>query len=342
MMRLPAILGLLIGLALAPPAVLAQGCGQSNPNCIVPTAPPGTSNNQAASTAFVQQALNSVKSGANGCAAAVGNNSNDDTAAIQCQINYMNATFSGGAVYFPCGTYHTTSTLTVPGAVVLQGEQRTCAIISVGNNDVEVLNFTGGSNTYGGMNNIWIVGDNAGGSLTKNAVVVSTNTPIVFYNCMIWGGNFALQEDGDDGSISDCFIMGTGTSGGGIISTGANWYNRVKLDTIGFTVSVAYQQNTFSAIQENHFTASDFSGSLTNSIIISDADSNAITTITNSVFSSPISITGGRYTMFTGDEFGGAVASGVNLSIVGSYGLTALTMTGAGARSCSGNFNIAC
>jgi hypothetical protein len=37
----------------------AQGCGPSNPNCIVPTAPPGTSNNQAASTAFVQNALSS-------------------------------------------------------------------------------------------------------------------------------------------------------------------------------------------------------------------------------------------------------------------------------------------
>lgn len=29
------------------------GCGSSNPNCVVPTAPPGTNNNQAASTAFV-------------------------------------------------------------------------------------------------------------------------------------------------------------------------------------------------------------------------------------------------------------------------------------------------
>src|ERR1700730_4431724 len=37
-------------------AALAQGCGPQNPNCIVPTAPFGTSNNQAASTAFVQVA----------------------------------------------------------------------------------------------------------------------------------------------------------------------------------------------------------------------------------------------------------------------------------------------
>lgn len=35
----------------------AQGCGPTNPNCIVPTAPVGTNNNQAASTAFVDAAV---------------------------------------------------------------------------------------------------------------------------------------------------------------------------------------------------------------------------------------------------------------------------------------------
>lgn len=35
----------------------AQGCGPSNPNCIVPTAPAGTSDNRAASTAFVTNAV---------------------------------------------------------------------------------------------------------------------------------------------------------------------------------------------------------------------------------------------------------------------------------------------
>lgn len=44
-------------LLLLPCEALAQGCGQTNPNCIVPTAPPGTNNNQAASTAFVQAAV---------------------------------------------------------------------------------------------------------------------------------------------------------------------------------------------------------------------------------------------------------------------------------------------
>lgn len=44
------------GLLWAQPAH-AQGCGPQNPNCIVPTAPAGTSTNQAASTKFVQNAL---------------------------------------------------------------------------------------------------------------------------------------------------------------------------------------------------------------------------------------------------------------------------------------------
>ncbi len=48
-------LGLLLSLAVS--AAAAQGCGPSNPNCIVPTAPPGTSNKQAASTEFVQNAV---------------------------------------------------------------------------------------------------------------------------------------------------------------------------------------------------------------------------------------------------------------------------------------------
>lgn len=42
---------------LAPVSAHAQGCGPSNPQCIVTTAPPGTDNNQAASTAFVAGAV---------------------------------------------------------------------------------------------------------------------------------------------------------------------------------------------------------------------------------------------------------------------------------------------
>jgi hypothetical protein len=42
------------------PAAYGQGCGPTNPNCVVNTQPPGTSNNTAASTAFVQQAIGGI------------------------------------------------------------------------------------------------------------------------------------------------------------------------------------------------------------------------------------------------------------------------------------------
>jgi len=57
MRRIFLSLWMLLALAVG---VAAQGCGDQNPNCIVPTAPPGTSNNQAASTAFVQQNILNV------------------------------------------------------------------------------------------------------------------------------------------------------------------------------------------------------------------------------------------------------------------------------------------
>jgi hypothetical protein len=40
-----------------PSTTFAQGCGSSNPNCVVPTAPVGANNNQAASTKFVQNQI---------------------------------------------------------------------------------------------------------------------------------------------------------------------------------------------------------------------------------------------------------------------------------------------
>ena len=64
-MRKPlAALFLLLGLAGFAPA--QAGCGSDNPNCIVPTVQPyTTSNNQAASTAFVQGAISAGGGGAN-------------------------------------------------------------------------------------------------------------------------------------------------------------------------------------------------------------------------------------------------------------------------------------
>lgn len=46
-------IALALGLTLLASGACAQGCGPTNPNCIVPTPPPGDSSNKAASTAWV-------------------------------------------------------------------------------------------------------------------------------------------------------------------------------------------------------------------------------------------------------------------------------------------------
>jgi hypothetical protein len=148
---------------------------------------------------------------------------------------------------------------------------------------------------------------------------------------------------GTDSRIRNCFIMGVGSSGGAIASVGANFYTDDKFDSIGPTVQYIFYQGASATVQENHFIDCDFSATTTSSgITINDTNNNAITTFQGSITSTTINIVAARMTMFSAMEFGGAVTSAAPISVVGSYGLSALTFTGTGARSCAGNTNITC
>lgn len=116
-------IGLLIFLCLTVVAD-AQGCGPANANCIVPTAPPGTNNNQAASTAFVQgnpsaQLINVTRAPFN--ADPTGTNANFGTAfnaaMTQCRTLGSLGIANNGTVYIPPGFYKIGST----GMIWLQG-----------------------------------------------------------------------------------------------------------------------------------------------------------------------------------------------------------------------------
>jgi hypothetical protein len=56
-----------------------------------------------------------IRSGTHGCAPAIGDGIQDDTAAIQCAINYVGNTYGAGIVFFPPGTYCTFSGVSVSG-----------------------------------------------------------------------------------------------------------------------------------------------------------------------------------------------------------------------------------
>lgn len=80
----------------------AQGCGSSNPNCIVPTRPPGDSTNAAASTAFVTNAVG----GGGGSPITVGS-------------TVINSGTSGDLLYDNSGVVGETNTPSVAGIVIV-------------------------------------------------------------------------------------------------------------------------------------------------------------------------------------------------------------------------------
>jgi hypothetical protein len=292
------------------------------------------------STVFTGRPWVDVRSGANGCAAAVGDNSNDDTSAIQCQITYMNATYGGGLVFFSPGTYKITSLITVPGNTTLVGSGIDITLISGQTVDTGVFSFTGN----GGIEKLFIAGY-TNTAATHFTIDTATTSRVVFRDCYIWGGLWALRMRGVDGVVENCFVFGNGTAGGNLYSNGgANWYRRVKFDDAG--VAHAYgaylDQGAAVGLLENHFEHCDFTGNFTTaSIYIDDGGtSNEVTVFSGSVSSNAIILQAQRHTSFVGHEFGANLTlTGGTASIVGSVGFGGITATGA---VCAGNVTITC
>ena len=284
-----------------------------------------------------------VRSGANGCAAAVGDGSTDDYLAFQCQINYMASNFSGGTVLVPQGNYKIGSTLAMKNSVWLVGTSEGPTFLQTGGADITIINFdTSASNAA--MDKIVVACLQASGA-SRSCVTIANNAVVHILNSQIFGGSFALQNNGVDGTIFNSYFAGDGTGGCGVTSQGANWYVRVKIDQGNMATTCGFQQqNPFpsASSSENHFIQCDFSGLYTNSILINDTTNQALTVFEGSVFSAPISITGAKWTSFVGAELGGNVSSSAALSISGSYGFSGITASGAGTRSCAANINITC
>ena len=135
-----------------------------------------------------------VRSGSNGCPAALGNGSNNDYVAATCQATYMSTTYAGGAVFFPCGTYNFAgNTLSVPRGVVLIGAGRSCAILQ-NTSDASVVSFPAstGGNDYNGLQHLTLYGYQNPGA-TNDVVVVGNNSATFISDATIWYGRYALN-----------------------------------------------------------------------------------------------------------------------------------------------------
>ena len=274
------------------------------------------------------------------------NGSSDSASAIQSAINECYAAgVPGGIVYFPPGHYKIGSTLTVPPMVHLFGSGKSNTSIDSSALDITAISFTS-VGVHSGMRDLAVFGTQLSTS-TANLITVASNGLVDIENCDLWGGKFALQNAGVDGSIENCFIQGFGSNGGNVYSTGANWYRRVKFDDQGQSHLYGFQQISGASICENHFELCDFTGNFTDSIAIQDTTANSITYFEGCIFAKPCDIETSQWTCFNGCEFnGGAGQFAVNanaqvVTIANSYAFSSCTATGGASMLKSNNYNIA-
>lgn len=312
-----------------------------------------------------------VKSTAQGCAAAVGDGVTDDTAAIQCHINYMATTTGGGIVFFPSNNscYLVSSTVIDYAGVWLEGggagntntgiaTKNSCLTT---NTDITVLQFSfdpttsgicPGGGHLGGMEKMAIHGFN-NSSATTPAVIVGNNCTVTIRDSTLAFGSYGMLTGGVDSYFENDRICGYN---GCVISTGANWYVRDILDTLVTpnTNAIAFTQGVYtgpggsSAAAENHFVQTDMSFGIgvagVLSVFIDDgSNQSAITHFAGGVFSGGIVLNHMKLTMIDGYEVGstnfqvnaGTLLMGTSAVVTG----TAVTISGAGGKLCAANSN---
>jgi hypothetical protein len=179
-------------------------------------------NYAAINTWFGDQYFKSGRPWADVCAyGAVGNNSTDCTSAIQNAINAVTA-IGGGVVYFPPGTYKTTSTLTVSASVNLVGANRVVSSIFATSADFTAVSFAASVDSAS-IEKLSVFGfQNAAAS--QPTVVVGLNSVVNMTDARIWGGSTALKTAGVDGRITNVYLSGWSSAEYTVDSTGANFW----------------------------------------------------------------------------------------------------------------------
>ena len=303
-----------------------------------------------------------VKSGANSCAAAVGNGGTNDQSAIQCQINWMIANDPYGEVRFPCGTYIINGGLDATnghaaGSPRLVGEAVGCVLLEDSANETALtLGNWGAAQAKPGMDQIFVYCSNV--SPTAPCVVQSGGA-VDIKNSTIQGGEWALVNHGTDGTVFNSYIAGVGgiqgTSGncnpsstpstttpltlcyGNLYTDGSNWYIRDKFDQNAVQDISTYLTTVGTGgVSENTFINSDSSDNVRNSLVVFDNGSNHSITAWSGYgpLSTPIYIRSANYTLITNTNMSGGVSNSA-ISVTGT--ICGATITGAGTKQVAGN-----
>jgi hypothetical protein len=235
---------------------------------------------------------------------AAGNGTGDDAPAFQAAVDYMYSHYGGGPICVPPGDFcfGGDAGIIMKGACRLVGSGRSLSVINALATDIDVVTFDS-SCSAAGMTELGVYGYN-NPRATKSAVTVAPNALVNLRNSNIWFGKNGLAHAGVDGIVDDCYIQGRQY---GVLSTGANWYHRCKIDTdISPQATAAFAQiTTTAAVLENHLSQCDLSGTYELSLHIDDGGyQSAVTTLGGCVFGNAINIFAARATMIGMGEFG--------------------------------------
>lgn len=169
-------IGLAFGLWLAfAPSALAQGCGSQNPNCIVPTASPGTNNNQAASTQFVASAMAGIYTALSG----------DCTAT---NLGVITCTKTGGAAFAPSATTNALNASNISSGTLPAARLPSTPLANSLSADVALSNtsnYFDGPSIAQGTSGTWF----ASGTVTVNDTAGASQ---IF--CKLWDGTTVIAS----------------------------------------------------------------------------------------------------------------------------------------------------
>ena len=274
---------------------------------------------------------------------ALGNNSHNDTPAIQAAIDHMNGVYGGGFVFLPPGNYVTSSLgLTVKGGVILMGSGQGAVEINGTGQDATVLTFDG-TCSFAGIQDV-TVGGYQNATAVNSAAVIASGIVVNMRNVKIAGGRFAINNGGVDGRVYNVFAFGMT---GCVYSTGANFYTDCKFDNTGSNILYGFYRAPYytTGVAEDQIVDTDLSGNFTYSLYVDDGTAHQVRTkLIGCVLSSPIYVLNHNWTLLNGCEIGSQTYSLTTINpitIMGCYQQGG-TVTLAGANVIkSANFQIA-
>lgn len=177
---------------------------------------------------------------------AVGNNSADDTAAIQATFSAASAN-GGGTVYIPAGTYMISAALTLPTAVSVVGEGMNISIIRQTNTSANVL-YSADNYRYATIKDLQIVGPGSGSGVGIY-LGFSATTPADFTIQSViiknMGSHGIYTNTAIAASLANVRVQGCGGNGFNIFSgtsitfeacyANANTGNGYQIDSVNYS-----------------------------------------------------------------------------------------------------------